>query len=222
MATWDSADLLAQFNRKAARPAADAITDPSKYQRLTAAQSRVIAMIAGVAPYALYPKVAYSSLPTLSTSDNQVFTFGTDSNGYAITPFGKAQVYRALNDIPDYPLVEGYDYVNEGTQIRIPNNRTYSGPLYWRGATPPTDIDATHQPSLLPEGARELIVIDAVRQFATEGGRNPELAALMQAEWNQAWPTWCLVFRTQFKQGGALSYGWSTRDVGMLTSSPLS
>lgn len=217
MAVFDSADLLSLFNRKAQRPQADAITDTSKYDRLSKSQQRVVANIAQVAPYALYQKVAYNAMPTLSTSDSQVFTFGTDDNGYAVTPFGKASVYPSLNSIPDYPWTEGYDYVNEGTQIRIPNNRTYSGTLYWRGIQPPGVLDASHQPVLLPEGARELIVIDAVRQFATEGARNPDLAAMMQAEWNQAWPAWCLVFKTQFKQGGALS-NWTARDLRMIAN----
>jgi hypothetical protein len=175
-------------------------------------------MIAGVAPYSLYPKVAYGSFPTLSTTDNQVYTFGTDSNGYAITPIGKTGIYPTLNSIPDFPWREGQDYLNEGSQIRIPDNRTYSGTLYWRGITQPVDIDATHQPSIIPEGARELIVIDAVRQFSEEGARNPNLAALMLGEWNTAWPTWCLAWKTQFRQGGALG-NYTARQIASTTTS---
>jgi hypothetical protein len=217
-ATWDSAYLLSLFNRKAGRPATDSITDVSKYQRLSESQNRVIAMIASVAPYSLYPKVAYGSFPTLSTTDNQVFTFGTDSNGYAITPIGKTGIYPTLNSIPDFPWRENDDYLNEGSQIRIPDNRTYSGTLYWRGVTQPADIDATHQPSIIPEGARELIVIDAVRQFSEEGARNSNLAALMLGEWNTAWPTWCLAWKTSFRQGGALG-NYTARQIASTTTS---
>lgn len=156
-------------------------------------------------------------MPTLSTTDNQVFTFGTDANGYPIAPIGKTGIYPTLSAIPDWPWREGYDYLNEGTQIRIPNNRSYTGTLYWRGITNPPDIDATHQPSLNPEASRELIVIDAVRQFALEFTRNLNLAAAMLAEWQDAWPTWCLAWKTQFRHGGALG-GISGRDLALTGS----
>lgn len=204
MTTYDSAALLGIFNRKAGRPAADPITDASKYQRLSESQNRIVAMIAGIAPTSLFPKTTYGAMPTLSTSDSQVFTFGTDSNGYPIYPMGKAGIYRQLQDIPDYPMVEDYDYISEGNQIRIPNNRTYSGTLYWRGIQQPPDIDATHQPSLIPEASRELIVIDAVRQFALEYARNPALAQAMEGEFAKSWPFWLLAWKTAFKSGGAL------------------
>ncbi len=211
MATYDSADLLSLFNQKAFRPATDAITDAQKYARLAKAQNRVIALMAGVVPYSLYPKVAYGSIPTLTTTDNQIFTFGTDSNGYPIYPMGKAGIYSNLNDIPDFPWAEGQDYISEGYQIRIPNNNSYTGTLYWYGIGQPADISASTQPSLFPEASRELIVIEAVRQFALEGVRNKELADAMRMEWHGtrdepgAWPIWCLCWRTQFKSGGALN-----------------
>lgn len=161
-------------------------------------------MIAGIAPNSLMPKVTYGAMPTMTTSDNQVFTFGTDTNNYPIFPIGKTGIYRNLADIPDYPMVEGCDFLDEGNQIRIPNNRTYTGTLYWRGIQQPADIDATHQPSLIPEASRELFVIDAVRQFANEYSRNPALAQAMESEFAQAWPRWLLAWKTQFKSGGAL------------------
>lgn len=205
MSTYDSADLLTSFNEKSGRPSADAITDIRKYARLSKSQNRVIGLLSAVAPASLYPTAAYGSLPTLTTVDNQIFTFGNDANGYPVFPMGKGGIYASLNDIPDYPLVEGRDYIREGTQIRIPHNQTRAGPLFWYGVTNPPDIDATHQPSLFPEASRELIVIDAVRQFAGEGSRNPSLADDMAAEWMLAWPQWCLVWKTQFRRGGALS-----------------
>lgn len=164
-------------------------------------------MLSAIAPWTLYPKGA---LPTLSTIDNQVFTFGADSNGYPISPMGKTGIYTQLSSVPDWPWREGVDYLNEGTQIRIPNNGTYAGTLYWRGITPPPDISASSQPVLYPEAARELIVIDAVRQFAMEFDRNPNLAVNMTLEWDGdklrvgAWPSWALVWKTAFKAGGAL------------------
>lgn len=207
---YDAADCVALFNRLAGRPATDAISDTAKYDRLAKAQDRVIAMLAAVAPYALYQKVAYGSVPTLSTVDNQVFTFGVDGDDNPVVPFGKAQIFPSLQAIPDQPWREGQDYLNEVTQIRIPNNQTWSGTLYWRGIRNPDAIDASTDPALFPVPARELIVYEAVRSFAKEGSRNPQLAADMDGEWAKAWPKWCLVWKTQFRQGGALVSGTYT------------
>lgn len=213
MATYDSAYLLALFNRLAGRPSSDSITDASKYQRLAEAQNEIVADIAAIAPNVLYPTVTYASIPTLSTSDGgKTFTFGTDANGYAITPLGKATIYTSLNDIPTNPWKEGRDYIAlGGTAIQIPNNNTYSGTLYWRGISPPADIDATHQPSLFPEASRELIAIRAVYNFAGEGNRAPDLIATMATRYGEplgpnagAFARWCAAWKTQFQSGGAL------------------
>lgn len=152
----------------------------------------------------------------METVDNQVFTFGTDSNGYPISPMGKTWIGPSLSGLLDTPWVEGYDYLNEGSQIRIPDNRTFSGTLYWYGIPNPPGITETTQPSIFPEAARELIVIDAVRQFATEWVRNPELAQAMAAEWSDAWKTWCLAWKTNFRTGGARG-GITGRDLALST-----
>lgn len=212
MATYDSAYLLGLFNRLTGRPTTDVITDASKYQRLTEAQSEIVKDIAGICPYVLYPTVGYGSIPTLSTSDNQTFTFGTDSNGYAIAPMGKAAIYQSLNDIPTNPWRLGVDYIALGaTAIQIPNNNTYAGTLYWRGITPPGDIDASHQPALFPEGARLLIPYRAAITFCLEGNRNPDLGLQLQALYGRPFgtqpgmfATWLLEWKTAFKGGGAL------------------
>lgn len=201
MATYDSAYLLAQFDRYAGRPATDAITPTTKYQWLAEAQNQIIADIASRAPEVLY------GAPVLMTSSDGGFTFdfGTDANGYPLFPFGKVGIYTDLNAIPSISWNEGLDYLGEGTRIRIPNNRTYAGALYWRGITPPADLSATTQPALLPEAARELITITAVKNFAQAGNINPDLAAQMAEQWGRAFARWMLVFRTQFRNGGALS-----------------
>jgi hypothetical protein len=54
MATWDSADLLSQFNELTGRPSTDEITTASKYARLARAQQEVISEIAGIYPQCLY------------------------------------------------------------------------------------------------------------------------------------------------------------------------
>jgi hypothetical protein len=213
-ALYDSASLLDLFNEKAGRPPADAVTVARKYRQLTQSQNRIVAKIAAIAPSALYPRVSYDDLPQLETVDNQVFTFGEDDNDYPIFPIGKGGIYTSLSNIPDMPWREGVDFLNEGTQIRIPNNRTYTGSLYWYGIANPGNIDEAHEPVLFPEAARELIVIDAVRQFAANYARQPNLVAMMAAEWSDAWPTWCLTFKTQFRSGGALRC-WTGRQLAL-------
>jgi len=216
---WSSADLLAAFNRRTARIAgqADAILDADKYDRLADSQERVISEIASVAPQILYPRDPYGYYPQLETYDNQIFTFGSDENGYPITPIGKVGIYPSLAAIPDAPWRLGSDYLQEGNQIRLPNNRTYSGPLYWRGITQTPRLSAKQEPVLFPPPSRELIVIDAVKEFATEGNRNVDLASLMQDAWDRRWPTWCLTWRQQFRAGGyALLTGRQLATIGVV------
>jgi hypothetical protein len=199
MATYDSSDLLSRFNRLAKRPSSDEITDAVKYALLAQAQMDVIYEIAIRAPYALYQDPA-----ALSTSDNKEFTFGTDGNGHAVTPYGYVGIYPSLNAIPDMPWVKGLDYLDEGTLIRIPNNRTYGGTLYWRGIATPADIASGTQPALRPAPARVLIVIKAVWNFALEGGARPALADAMERMWAQQFPVHMAGWKTRFRGGGAL------------------
>lgn len=202
---YESTDLLSQFNLKAGRPAVDTVSDTVKYDQLARSQDRVIAYMTPVVPNSLYPKVAYGSLPTLTTTDNQVYTFATDGRGYPTFPQGNGGIFRSLNDIPSNPLVPGQDYMIEGTQIRVPNNQTLPATLYWYGITTPAAITASVQPALFPEVSRELIVIDAVRQFSQAGKRDFDLMTAMQNEWDRVWPQHTLVWRTQFRDGGALN-----------------
>jgi len=204
---YESTDLLALFNRYSGRLASgDSISDPDKYDRMAKAQDRVIGQLSAIMPQVLYP----ATIPTLSTADGgMTFTFGTDGNGYAIAPMGKAGIYDNPASIPSSPWVEGVQYLDEGVRIRIPNNGTYTGTLYWRGITAPGALSTTNQPVLFPPASRELIVIDAVRQFAKEPGGDPGTLNAMTDEWNRAWPQWCLVWRTQFRHGGALGTGFT-------------
>lgn len=204
-ATWTSSDLLSRWNTLAGRPATgDSVADATKYQWLSDAQQEVIADLSAIAPWTLYSKAAYASTPTLTTTDSQVFTFGTDVNGNPLFPQGKVMIYPSLTAIPDNPWREGWDYIQEGTQIRIPNNGTYSGTLYWRGIAPVLDIDGTNQPALLPVASRILIVYKAVWYYATTGNRKADLADRMEKMYKERWPVWCLVWRDQFANGGAL------------------
>jgi hypothetical protein len=172
---------------------------------LSEAQNEVIADIAAICPSVLYPTVANASLPTLSTSDNQVYTFGTDANGYSIAPIGRVAIFATLNDIPTSPWREGRDFIRTGaTAIRIPNNGSYSGTLYWLGVTNPPDITASVQPSLFPEASRELITLKAALNFGTEGKRDLELSSAMAARYGERFARWCTTWRTQYRRGGAM------------------
>lgn len=194
------------FNRLTGRPTADAITDATKYLWLSEARNELIATIASICPSVLVGAPAL-----LTTTDSKVFTFGTDTNGFAKTPFGKTGIYPDLASIPDSPWREGQDYLSEGSQIRIPHDNTYTGTLYYRGVTQPDDIDATHNPTLLPEASRMLIPHIATLNFARAFARNPALAQMELDYLGEPWGTnkgqfakWLLVWRKQFRSGGAL------------------
>lgn len=211
-ATWDADYLLQYVKRQTGRTGADSILDPAWYLRISEAQNQVVADIAAIAPHVLYPTVATASLPTLTVSAaGDIATFGNDSNSYPKFPMGKGGIFSSLTDIPTNPLIEGVDYMNEGTQIRALNGGTLPSTLYWYGISQPADIDATHQPALNPEASRELIGIRAAYNFGTEGNRNAALSETMAAKYGyplaQApgrFAFWMLVYKTQFARGGAL------------------
>lgn len=203
MATFDKAYLLASFDRLAGRPDSDEISDASKYVRLAEAQNEVIQDIAAIYPYCLYRS---GGPTTLTTSDSKVYTFGKDGNNENDQgPIGHVAVFRSLSDYPDSPLIEGVDYLNEGTQIRIPNNRTEAATLYWTGIPTPADISSSVEPAIRPAPARMLIVLKAVKNFAEEGDQMPELADRMAVRYRQELQKWMLVFKTAFRSGGALA-----------------
>jgi hypothetical protein len=205
VALFDNTWCLEAFNRYAGRTASgDSISDANKYLRLTEGQNRVIAEMSFRCPNSLYPKTG--NLPTMTSGNGgNTWTFGTDANGYAIAPYGKARIFPTQNSFPDYAWIEGLQYVNEGTQIRLPNGQTWATPLYWYGIQAPADISASLQPSLFPEPSRELIVYEAVKQLSLEGGtRNAELAQLMDDQLSRAYPRWFAVWKNQFSSGGAL------------------
>ncbi len=208
MATYDSAYCLSQFNRLIGRTGTDTITDATKYQMLSEAQNQVIADIAAICPHVLYPTAAYASLPTL-TITGAIGTFGTDASGYAKFPMGHGNIFRSLQDIPNSPFV---DYMNEGTQIRALNNGTLPSTLYWYGISQPDDINATDQPAIKPEPARELIALRTAYNFGLEGNRNVAMSQSMATQYGYPlvaapgrFAFWCVTWKTQFANGGALT-----------------
>jgi hypothetical protein len=187
------------------------ITDPATNIPFSATvtaytSTTIVTMVSDITIPLTSQSVAISGwvLVNVAYPDGQIFVFGENANGYPIMPMGKASVYPSLASFPDFAWLEGLDYVNEGTQIRLPNNRTWSGPLYWYGVPQPNDITASAQPAIFPEGARELIVWRACANFANEGNTNDKLSALMEGRYNQAFGRWALAYKTQWSAGSGV------------------
>lgn len=203
---WDSSDLLTKWNQYTGRPSSgDSIQDATKYQYLADAQSEVIGEMVSVAPK---PFIAASGGPiniTANTTDNIVFTFGVDGDGYPLMALA-TKIYPALTAIPDWPLIPGADYLDEGTQIRMPNNITLPFPaLYMYGVVFPQRMSATVQPALQPPAARMLIVYKAVEIFANGAGvRNAQLADRMAAKYQLEFGKWMTTIRRHFQGGNPL------------------
>lgn len=222
MATWDAAYCLANLKRLIGRTGTDSVTDATYYQMLSEAQNEVIADIAAVVPHVLYPTAAYTSLPTMTiAASGQTATFGTDMQGYPNFFMGKGGIFRSLDDIPTAPMIEGIDFMNEGTQIRALNNGTLPSTIYAYGIFQPGDIGAggSAEPALKPESSRQLITLRAAYNFGSEGNRNVPLAQTMAARYGYplaanpgrfAW--WCQTWKTSYRgRGGALS--WTGRQL---------
>lgn len=202
-----SAELLELFNDLTGRGATDVISDTKKYRWLKRAQDEVISEIATFAPKVLYPKVGTSALPALSTTDSNVFTFGTDTAGDRKAPIGDVQIYRYISDVPDRAMIPGVDYIDEGDQIRLPRNRVWTGPLYYRGILMPLGLSAAvgETPALIPGPANELTALRAGANFAESGNlRNAALADRLKQRYMIRLRYWALVWKRQFSAGGVL------------------
>lgn len=197
---WQSADLLSRFNLLAGRPTSDSITDATKYQYIADGEQYTIGRISSIAP-----KVLYGAPAALTTTDGGLtFSFGTDGNGYALFPMGRARIYPSLSAIPGYAWTPGVDYLDQGTTIRMPNNTPYTGTLYWYGITPTQQISASVQPVLMPPEIRMLDVLYAVKNFAESGVRNAELADRMALRYEVEFGTAMTMLRKHFSSGGGL------------------
>jgi len=214
MPIWDGPYLLGQFNRMAGRPESDQISPDTKYLWLSEAQNQVVADVAARMPEVLYP---ISAAPMETDDGGRTFTFGLNALGEPIFPMGKVMIYTSLNAVPNRPLSVGYDYMQMGNRIEIPNGRSYPAPLYWRGITPPIDITATNPPQLEPPPSRFLITLLAVKNFGQAGNINPDLATSMTELWTREFPRWMLVYRTQFVSGGVLGPLVSSPSMGPYT-----
>ena len=200
---WQSSDLLTKFNQYTGRLASgDTITDATKYQYLADAQQEVIGEMVALAPK---PFLTAPFDISTNTVDNKVFTFGVDGDGYPAFPMN-CRIYPTASAIPDWPLIPGVDYLDEGTQIRMPNNLTLLYPnLYVYGVFVPQEMSASVQPVLQPPPARILIALRGASNFLlTNAVRNENAADRLEAKYRQNFNFWITTIRKHFRGGGAL------------------
>ena len=157
---FTSADCLARVRRYLPNPTnTDFPADADVYAMLTEAENEVKRDLLGPCPWMVLQP------PTLmSTTDGGLtWTFGTDSDGNAIVPFGASAIYRRKEDVPDFPMERSVDYLDETVRIRMPSNRADpisfpDGAPYFYGNIPTILINASAQPTLQPLDARILMI----------------------------------------------------------------
>lgn len=190
MAEYDSADCLVRCRAYAELPEDDeSMDDAAWYRNLSAAQKKWYGRIAAINPEVLW------GAPTLlqSFDGGATYSFGTDADGRAIIPLGQIALYRTEADASEpegptvYGLRPGIHFRHEGDRVRLSStNPTYlpdSAP-WARFITPPSAIDASADPTLLPIEARELIVLDAVVAWCGNLRDPMPFKALIQSLWN--------------------------------------
>lgn len=142
------------------------MTDANFYSLLSEAQAHWYSVYAAQAPYVLM------GAPTLlSTADTGLtYTFGSSVTPLAVDVFdGNFRLLR-----PGATWDATADYIWAGNKIRFPKNIRKPGTYYATWVAPPGIIDATTDPTLVPEHTRILLVYHAVALWATRGGmRDP-------------------------------------------------
>jgi hypothetical protein len=204
MPLWDGAQLVKQFKLEAGLQDASEMDDSVDIcPMLSIAQVKVLNRISAIYPNALYSP----PFQLIASADRTTFSFGTDSAGNPIVAKGWVQISpraTAFSGDSFAGWVEGQDFLDEGDKIRVVSNRTYSGTLYCRAVLTPPDITLLVPPVLNPPDARQLIVVQAVKDFAGQGEQNAKVAARMQAKWNEDFPALMLTMRKRFRGGGGM------------------
>lgn len=204
---WDAAYCVDRFKKEAGLQDANELDDETDIcPALSRAQSTVVQLIAQ-----RYPKALYQA-PTalIRASDGKTFSFGDDDNGNPIVPLGYVQIATTQSAFSGDATFNGWredrDFIDEGDHIRMPSNRTYSGTLYSRFVPTPPSISISTQtdPILNPADARELIVIQAVKEWAGEGNQRPDLVDRMEKKWADKFPSWMLTYKKRYRNGGGL------------------
>lgn len=168
MATFDSTWCLARLLEVTGRPATDAdLTAPIGYSFLTSAQLDVARELAMHIPHAM------AVTEQMTTSDSLTYSVTFPILGYL-------QVFT--DSRLDDPMVEtgeagGGDYFRAGiSSITLTGGRTrtFSDGPYARYVPTPDVIDASTEPTLVPQDALWAVVWRAAEVYATRGGlRDP-------------------------------------------------
>lgn len=144
--------------------------------------------------------------PTLTLTPDSLYpytyTFGQDADGNALYPFGEVQLYLNLNDIPDWPMIEGVEYLMEGNVIRAPNNAPLTSAPYFQCLALPSTLSATQSPVLKPVQARELIVDAAAMRYAEAMGYD---MAKYEARLEKDWARWIGPIQAQYARPGSIA-----------------
>ena len=156
------------------------MADADWYAFLTEAQVYWYAQFATFVPHVLM------GAPTLMTSADSGVTYTFSSS---VTPLA-VEVYDKLNGFPLRPGAywdAAADYVWESSKIRMTRSRarTFSSGPYARYITPPTVIDGSTAPTLLPDYTRILLVYRALIDWAERGGMRP--SEYWRAKEQDAW-----------------------------------
>lgn len=131
------------------------------------------------------------------------YTFGSDADGNLLYPVGGVQLYRVPGDVPDWPMVPGVEYLMEGAIVRAPGNAALPGGApYFQGLVLPLTLSATASPVLLPVQARELIVLAAATEYASDVGLDP---TPYQTRFDEAWDRWIGAIQAQYAESGAIA-----------------
>lgn len=206
MADWDGPFMVARFLAEAGIATANELSVVNDiYPRLSTAQRTVLRMSAS-----RYTNPFYRAPTTLTrAADGKTYTFGADPADPTrnMVPMGWVQIAPYQNAFSgDYftGWIEGRDFISEGDRIRMPSNRAFGGTLYGRWVDTPANISASVGPSILPIDVAELTVIKAVEDWAQEGDQAPDVTARMTAKFKAKWPEYMLMWRRQYRGGGAL------------------
>lgn len=202
---WTSPDLLARFYRYLGRGNGGTFgpdelwTESRAYETLSDAYEQVVTDCAPVAP------AAFMGAPVqLVTADGGV-TFTWPDGAY---PLGHAEVYARLSGNRElyastYSSGNRDEFVIEGATIRTPGNRVhaYAAGPYGRAVFMPARLDASTNPTLAPDGARELILWRALAMAAEVA--NGELdPAPWERKYTEARDRWFRVWATQYATVG--------------------
>jgi hypothetical protein len=204
MSLYDTPDCLSRLRRTIRRDSAvDFPLDADCYAWLAEAQMEIFQWLAVYAPKACI--IAPAQLVTADAG--YTYTFGTDAalpTSYTdLYPIGQVQIYRALADIPDWPMKEGVEYLMEGHRIRMPDNRPFSGPApYYQCLTLPDTLDGSVAPVLRPVQARQLLIDGASVKYQQAVGGDIDGAG---SRYERSKTNWLAALQLQYANAGSVS-----------------